>query len=166
MIGLFIVALSIAPNAYAKPIGPDAARCAPGSGRPALLVEVSGFKSRAGTVRVRVFGGATSSYFDKKQALLRTELAVPRDGIVAICMPVGQPGIYAVDVRHDANANGNTDRGDGGGASGNPHVTLFDMLFSRKPDPRTVQVRVGAGTTVVPVTLTYLQGGSIKPIGN
>lgn len=164
MIGLFITALLIAPNASVKPIGPDAARCAPGAAHPAILVEVGGFKSRAGTVRVRVFGGATSTYFDKKQALLRTELAVPREGPVAICMPVERAGIYAVDVRHDINANGKTDRSDGGGASGNPHVTLFDMLFSRKPDPRTVQIRVGAGTTVVPVTLTYLQGGSLKPI--
>lgn len=132
--------------------------------QPSLLVEVSGFKSRTGTVRIRVFGGATSSYFDKKQALLRTEIAVPREGTVAICMPVERPGLYAVDVRHDINANDKTDRADGGGASGNPHVTLFDMLFSRKPDPRTVQVRVGAGTTIVPVTLTYLEGGSLKPI--
>lgn len=164
MIGVYVAALASAPTASARPVGPDAARCMPGSGRPALLVEVAGFKSRAGTVRVRVFGGATSTYFDKKNALLRTEIVVPREGPVAICMPVERAGVYAVDVRHDANANGKTDRSDGGGASGNPHVTLFDMLFSRKPDPRTVQVRVGAGTTIVPVTLTYLQGGSIKPI--
>lgn len=164
MIGLFITALLMAPNASAKPIGPDASRCAPGAAHLTILVEVGGFKSRTGTVRVRVFGGSTSTYFDKKRALLRTEIAVPREGSVAICMPVERAGIYAVDVRHDINANGKTDRSDGGGASGNPHVTLFDMLFSRKPDPRTVQIRVGAGTTVVPVTLTYLQGGSLKPI--
>ncbi len=164
MVSLYLAALLMAPSAAVRPIGPDAAQCAPGSAHPALLVEVAGFKSRGGTVRVRVFGGAPSSYFDKKHALLRTEIAVPRDGIVAVCMPVARPGVYAVDVRHDYNANGKTDRSDGGGASGNPHVTLFDMLFSRKPDPKTVQVRVGNGTTVVPVTLTYLQGGSLKPI--
>lgn len=164
MIGLFIAALSVTPSIVAGPASHDAAKCAPDGQHPAILVDVRGFRSRAGNVRVRVFGGATSSYFDKKQALLRTEIAVPRQGPVAICMPVERPGIYAVDVRHDINANGKTDRGDGGGASGNPHVTLFDMLFSRKPDPKTVQVRVGAGTTVVPVTLNYLQGGSLKPI--
>ncbi len=164
MISLYLAALLSAPTASVHPIGPDAAKCAAGSSHPALLVDVTGFKNRAGTVRVRVFGGTPSRYFDKKTALLRTEIAVPRDGSVAVCMPVAQPGVYAVDVRHDYNANGKTDRNDGGGASGNPHVTLFDMLFSRKPDPKTVQVRVGTGTTIVPVTLTYLQGGSIKPI--
>lgn len=164
MNGLFIAALLIAPTPAARPLGPDAAKCMPGGGHSAILVDVGGFKSRAGTVRVRVFGGATSTYFDKKKALLRTEIPVPRAGPVAICMPVERPGVYAVDVRHDSNANGKTDRSDGGGASGNPHVTLFDMLFSRKPDPKIVQIRVGSGTTVVPVTLTYLQGGSLKPI--
>lgn len=164
MIGLFIATLSMSPNPPVRPIDASAARCSSGGAHPSLLVEVGGFKSRAGTVRVRVFGGSPSNYFDKKEALLRTEIAVPREGPVAICMPVERPGIYAVDVRHDVNANGKTDRNDGGGASGNPHVTLFDMLFSRKPDPKTVQVRVGSGTTIVPVTLAYLQGGSLKPI--
>jgi hypothetical protein len=165
MIALYLAALSTTPNVASKPIGPDAAQCVAGSTRPAMLVVVEGFKARTGTVRVRTFGGSPSTYFDKKTKLLRTEVPTPREGRVAICMPVDRPGIYAVDVRHDLNGNNKTDRSDGGGASGNPHVTLFDMLFSRKPDPKTVQVRVGAGTTVGPVTLTYLQGGSLKPIG-
>ena len=164
MIALYLAALSITPNAALKPIGPDAAKCTAGSTHPAMLVVVEGFKARTGTVRVRTFGGSPSTYFDKKKTLLRTEVPTPREGRVAICMPVDRPGVYAVDVRHDINANDKTDRSDGGGASGNPHVTLFDMLFSRKPDPKIVQVRVGSGTTVVPVTLTYLQGGSLQPI--
>ena len=72
--------------------------------------------------------------------------------------------MYAVDVRHDGNANGRTDRQDGGGVSGNPSVSLFDVLFSRRPNPATVQFRVGNGTTLVPVTLMYLQGASFRPV--
>lgn len=135
----------------------------PAATASAVLVEVTGFRNRAGTVRVRLFGGATSTYFDKKRALARILIPVPQRGPVAICVPAPGPGVYAVDVRHDINANRDTDRADGGGASGNPRVSLFDVLFSRKPDPKIVQVRVGTGTTVVPVTLTYLQGGSFKP---
>lgn len=164
MLGLSVIALALAPAPSVTPLGPDARHCLPGAGGSAILVQISGLKNRAGTVRVRVFGGAPSTYFDKKQALLRTEIATPAEGPVAICMPVARTGTYAIDVRHDINNNNKTDRSDGGGASGNPRVSLFDMLFSRKPDPATVQVRVGAGTTVVPVTLMYLDGGSFKPV--
>jgi uncharacterized protein (DUF2141 family) len=136
--------------------------CAPAAG-PSVLVDVSGWKSRAGLVRVRVFGGPPSSYFDKKRALVRLEWRVPASGRVTACIPVPRPGVYAVDVRHDMNNNGDTDRGDGGGASGNPRVSLFDVLLSRRPDPKRVQVQVGGGTTAVPITLMYLQGGSFRP---
>lgn len=136
----------------------------PASTASAVLVEVTGFRNRAGKVRVRLFGGAASTYFDKRRAIARIEVAVPQRGPVAICVPAPRPGVYAVDVRHDANANSDTDRSDGGGASGNPRLSLVDVLFSRKPDPKIVQVRVGAGTTVVPVTLMYLQGGSFRPL--
>lgn len=146
------------------PPSPDAGRCERAAG-PALLVHVVGFANRRGTVRVRLFGPPVSSYFDKARALRRIELPVPATGPVAICVPVPAPGLYAVDVRHDVNGNGKTDRSDGGGASGDPHLTLFDMLFSRKPDPRTVQVAVGRQVVDVSVTLMYLKGGSFRPAG-
>ena len=130
-----------------------------------IAVRIAGFRSRAGQVRVRLFGGATSSYFDKKQALVRIERPVPASGTVTICVVAPRPGIYAIDVRHDENGNGKTDRSDGGGASGNPRLSLFDVLFSRKPRPETVQFAVRAGPTVVPITLMYLNGGSFRPIG-
>ena len=136
--------------------------CAAESG-PAVLVDVTGFKNRQGQVRVRVFGGPTNTYFDKRQALSRIEVPVPATGRVTFCIPVPRPGAYAVDIRHDTNLNGKTDRSDGGGASGNPQLGLFDMLFARKPNPHKVQVQVGNGVTTVPITLMYLQGGSFRP---
>ena len=145
-------------------IGPDAARCAAGGG-PAMLVNVTGLKDRGGTVRVRSFGGSPNNYFNKKRALQRTEIATPASGPVRICMPVPSQGWYAVDVRHDVNGNGDTDRADGGGASGNPPVSLFDILFSRKPPAEKVRVWVGPGVTTVPVTMLYLRGGAFRPAG-
>jgi uncharacterized protein (DUF2141 family) len=144
--------------------GPDAARCAAGGG-PAMLVSITGLRDRGGTVRVRSFGGSPSTYFNKKRALQRTEIATPPSGPVRICMPVSAQGWYAVDVRHDTNSNGDTDRADGGGASGNPSITLIDVLFGRKPPAEKVRVWVGAGVTTVPITVKYLQGGSFKPVG-
>lgn len=139
--------------------------CPPSVG-PALLVDVSGFKSRVGRVRVRVFGGATSTYFDRKHALVRQEVPIPATAHATFCIPVPRPGAYAVDVRHDVNLNGKTDRSDGGGVSGNPRLGLLDVVLGRKPDPRRVQVQVGTGVATVPVTVMYLQGSSFKPWGS
>lgn len=136
-------------------LGPAAPICASGAG-PSILVRVSGLKSRVGKVRVRTFGGSPSNYFDKKKYLARVELSVPATGPVDVCMPIPGPGTYAVDVRHDANNNGDTDRADGAGASGNPKMTLLDIVFNRKPPAKQVQVVVGRGTALVPVVVRYL----------
>lgn len=151
--------------AAAQALGPDAARCAAGAPGPAMLVSVTGLKDRSGAVRVRSFGGSPGNYFNKKRALQRTEIPTPASGAVRICMPVPAPGWYAVDVRHDVNGNGDTDRADGGGASGNPRVSLIDVIFGRKPPVETVRVWVGSGVTTVPVTVMYLRGGSFRPAG-
>lgn len=153
-----LLSLAVAGQTPATPHG-----ACPTAGGAAVLVDVTGFKARVGAVRVRLFGPPASTYFDKKHALVRTEIPVPASGRVALCVPVPRPGVYAVDVRHDVNGNGRTDRADGGGASGNPRLGLFDVLLARKPDPARVQVRVGVGVTTVPVTLMYLQGGAFKP---
>lgn len=149
--------------APAQVLGPDAASCDPGGG-PAMLVVVNGLKSRAGKVRIRTYGGDPKTYFNNKKFLLRTQIPTPPSGAVRICMPVPAPGYYAIDLRHDANDNGETDRADGGGASGDPRLSLIDMLFGRKPPAAKVRVLVGDGVTTVPVTAMYLKGGSFKPI--
>ncbi len=153
--------------AFAGPqaLGPEAARCAAGAAGPAMLVTVTGLKDRRGAVRVRSFGGPASNYFSKKRALQRIEIPAPTSGPVRVCMPVPTPGWYAVDVRHDTNGNGDTDRADGGGASGNPKITLIDVLFGRKPPATDVRVWVGSGVTNVPVSIMYLRGGAFRPAG-
>jgi len=157
------LALASAVPAGATMLGPDAATCARGEGS-AILVNVLGFKNRAGTVRARTFGGNPSTWFDKKYSLKRTLADVPASGPVAICMPVPGPGIYAVDIRHDVDGGGKTDRADGAGVSGNPDVSLFDVLFKRKPKTSKVAVKVGEGVTPITIVLKYLSGGSVKPV--
>ena len=144
--------------------GPHAARCAPGAG-PALLVTVAGLKDRGGQIRLRLYGGATSTWFAKGKYLLRTQIPTPKTGAVRICMPVPAPGVYALDLRHDVNGNGDTEKSDGGGASGDPHMTLFGILLGRKPSPKQVGVTVGNGVTPITITTMYLSGGSFKAIG-
>lgn len=149
--------------AHAGVIGPDAAVCNAGNG-PAILVRVEGLKDRVGPVRVRTFGGSPSTYFDKKKTLKRVELTPPASGPVEICMAVPGPGVYAVDIRHDVNRNGDTDKSDGAGASGNPKISLFDILFGNRPSPQKVAVRVSNGVTPITIQVKYLQGGSFRAV--
>ncbi|QKS01609.1 DUF2141 domain-containing protein [Sphingomonas sp. CL5.1] len=152
------------PTAAETPIlGPDAARCVAGGG-PAILVSITGLKNRLGTLRVRTFGGDTSTWFDKVKWQTKVEIPTPRTEPIRVCMPVAAPGNYAIDVRHDANANDQTDRSDGGGASGNPRVTIWDFIFGRKPSPKQTAVHVGQGVTEISVTMMYLSGTSLKPL--
>lgn len=159
--GLFLAGL-LAPAAHASVIGPDASVCTSGSGS-AILVRVEGLKDRTGPVRVRTFGGDPANYFNKKKALKRIELPAPASGPIEICMAVPGPGTYAVDVRHDVNRDGKTNKADGAGASGNPDISFFDVVFGRKPSATKVAVVVGNGTVPINITVKYLQGGSFKP---
>lgn len=155
--------LVFAAPAEASILGPDAAVCAAGNG-PAILVNVTGLKNRAGTVRARTFGGSPSTWFNKKFALKRTQIPTPSAGAISICMPVPKPGTYAVDIRHDVNNNGDTDRADGGGASGNPNISLWDVVFGRKPSAETTSVQVGQGVTTINIVVKYASGGQMKPV--
>lgn len=136
-------------------LGPNPALCTNGSA-PSVLVKITGLKHRNGTIRVRAFTGDPKTYFDKKHAYRRVQYFLPGNGPVEVCVPLGAPGVYAIDVRHDANANDDTDKSDGIGASGNPKFSLFNVIFGRRPPAQQVQVNVGNGTSVVPVTIRYL----------
>jgi uncharacterized protein (DUF2141 family) len=157
--------LSVAPvaSANAAVLGPDAAHCARGD-RPAILVNVTGLVNRAGTVRARTFDGTNrASWFNKKATLKRTQVDIPTGGPVEICMPVPRAGAYVLDLRHDTNGNGDTDRADGAGVSGNPQVSLLDFFLGKKPPAQKVVVNVGQGVTRINVLVKYISGGSFKP---
>jgi uncharacterized protein (DUF2141 family) len=158
------IALSLAAvPAVAAPMASHPGVCAPGTG-PALQVQVRGFKLRRGNLRVQAYGGDSASFFEKGQYIDRIDVAVPASGNALICVPVARPGLYAVSVRHDMDGDRKTGRADGGGMSGNPRVSVTDLLFKRKPAPEAVAVRVGSGPTPVPIILNYLQGMSFRPI--
>ena len=162
-IGGALIALA-APPAAAEALGPYAAACAAGADRPAMLVRVTGFKARAGGVRVQAYGGDPARYFDKGSYLKRIDLPVPAQGPVEICVPLPHPGVYAAMVRHDIDGTGKTSMSDGGGMSGNPSMSLWDIMFHRKPAADKVQVKVGNGVVTVSVVLSYIEGGSFRPV--
>jgi uncharacterized protein (DUF2141 family) len=146
--------------AGAAVLGPHAAACESSTDRPAMLVRVDGLKSRAGLVRIQTYGGDPQNYFEPGAYLERVDVAPPASGPIEVCMPVPQPGVYAVVVKHDPGGGSfGFALNNGGGFSGNPGFTAIDLVLRRKPAPPRVQIAV-RGVTHVPVTIHYLQGGS------
>ncbi len=163
MIGVGALMAPCAPAA-AIVLGPHAQACEAG-GRPAMLIKVVGLKARTGLIRVQTYGGDPAHYFDKGSYIERIEVPTPAAGTVEVCVPVPKTGTYAVSVRHDVSGHGGSaELSDGGGMSGNPNVSLMDVLFRRRPSPMQVQVRVENGVVPVPVVMNYVRGGSFGPI--
>ncbi|WP_332811935.1 DUF2141 domain-containing protein [Sphingomonas sp.] len=148
----------VAPAAAAQAaLGPDAALCQGESGRPAVLVTISGFKVAAGKLRVQLYP-ANSTFLAKGKWLRRIDLPVMGNGPMRVCVAVPKPGEYAIAVRHDTKANG-SDWNDGGGFSRNPKLSILNY----KPDYRQVAFPVGSGVRPIDVMLNYRKGLSIGP---
>ncbi len=152
--GAFIVATAAAAPA---PAVASSAACVPG--KPSVVVHVAGFKQPRGKVKLSLYG---ADHWLNKQGRI-SKVKVPVTGrAMDICMPVPAPGRYAVAVHHDLNVNGERDRQDGGGYSGNPKVTLFNP----KPSFSKAAFTVGNGPARVGVTLLYIKGLGVGPAGS
>ena len=147
----------------AAAIGPHSARCA--AGQSAVVVNVTGFRVRTGNLRVQLYAANPRTFLERRQWLVRVDMPVTASGDMPVCVPVTTAGRYAISVRHDANGNGNNDRSDGGGFSGNPDVSLFDLALRRKPSLARVGFDVGSAPVRVNVVLNYVQGSRFEPIG-
>ena len=152
-----------AVSAPAAVLGPHASACA--GGGPAMLVHIDGLKARTGTLRIQSYGGDPARFFEKGTYLERVEVRPTASGPVDVCMPVPRPGTYAVSVRHDVTGDRKAGLSDGGGMSGNPEVSLMDVVFKRRPSPQQVEVAV-RGVKRVPITLNYVRGTSVGPIAS
>lgn len=161
--GIALAAAGVPATSQATALGSHAAVCARGSA-PAMLVHVTGFKDRRGSLRVQSYGGDPAGWFEKGRYLQRIDVPVPASGAADICVPVAAGGRYAVSVRHDMDGDRKSGRADGGGMSGNPRLGLMDLVLKRKPAAEAVAVRVAQGVTRVPVVLSYIQGTSFRPI--
>lgn len=154
---LLSASLTLSTPAGAAPLGPDAARCK--TGGPALLVSLRGLKSRVGLVRVWLFGSNPSDFLKKGRKMHRVELPATATAM-DVCLAVPGPGRYAVAVRHDTNADRDSDFGDGGGFSRNPKISLVNL----RPSYKDVAFNVGPGVHRVPVVMQYRHGLSVGPV--
>ncbi|WP_336965733.1 DUF2141 domain-containing protein [Sphingobium aquiterrae] len=150
------------PATAGAALGPQAAAC--DRNGAAVLVHVDGFKARTGILRVQLYAANERTFLEKRQYLERIEVPVTRSGAMDVCVSVPRPGNYALYVRHDVDGSGKSDRSDGGGFSGNPSVSLSDLVFKRKPALSKTQFAVGDSTRRVDVVLNYVQGLSFKPL--
>ncbi len=149
-----------ATPAAAQILGPDAAACREGTSAPAVLVHVSGFKQRTGTLRVQIYGSNPGDFLVKGKKLRRVDLPVVPSGAMDVCVALPAIGQYAVAVRHDLDGNGKSGWNDGGGFSRNPSISLFDL----KPRYNEVAITVAEEVKPVQVILNYRQGITIRPI--
>jgi len=156
------LAAGAAMPASATAIGPHAARCE--SGEASVIVNVTGFRVRTGNLRVQIYAANQRTYLERRQWLTRVDLPVSRSGDMPVCMPVSASGRYLVSVRHDVNGNGDSDRSDGGGFSGNPNVSVLDMVFRRKPNLNRISFNVANEPVRVNVVLNYVNGTRFEPV--
>jgi uncharacterized protein (DUF2141 family) len=131
-----------------------------GAGKPSVLVHVAGFKQARGKVKVSVYGSDRNRWLAKGGRIGKASVPVTGKNM-DICVPVPAPGRYAVAVHHDLNTNGARDRHDGGGYSRNPKVSLLNP----KPAFSKAAFQVGNGPARVGVTLLYVQGLGVGPVG-
>lgn len=135
---------------YRQPISNDPAQCR-GDG-PAVNVTVTGIKSSAGRMRVQLYRATRQDWLEKGRWIHRIE-APARAGSMTFCMPVPAAGSYGIGVRHDVNGNGETDlTQDGGGASNNPSINLFNL---GKPSYDKAAFQV-SGVRSISITMRYM----------
>jgi uncharacterized protein (DUF2141 family) len=159
-LGAVTAALLIFVPASAAPAGPYAELCS--ANKPAVLARVSGLKEPRGIVSVKLYASNPKTFLEKGAYLRKIEVPVRGSGPIDVCVPVPDSGAYALSVRHEV--KGKKSRSDGGGFSGNPSLSMLDVVFQRKPKIEKVSFVVNGKTRVVPVKLNYLQGGSIRPV--
>ena len=141
--------------AHSEVIGNDLNRCSESAKGPALLVDVHGFAAATGKVRVQSYPATKNAWLAKGEWINRIDTAVrPSNGGMRFCMPVPEPGRYAIAVRHDRDGDGKTSISrDGGGFSNNPSISIFNL---GKPSVEKAAVKVGPGVTRITIKLQYM----------
>jgi uncharacterized protein (DUF2141 family) len=133
--------------------------CVPG--KPSVLVHIAGFKQASGRVKVSLYGPDGSRWLVKGGKVAKKTVPVTSREM-DVCLPTPASGRYAVAVHHDLNVNGKRDRQDGGGYSRNPKVSLLNP----KPSFAKASFPVGNGPARVGVTLLYINGLGVGPVGS
>jgi len=134
---------------------------------PAFIIVPRGLKDRSGWLKAEVYPADDSDFLQDDKILVaerktfrRTEIDLPANGPIELCVRVPAPGVYAISLLHDRDRNHKFNlSGDGVGFSGNPR------LGWSKPKAASARILAGAGLTRVDIVLNYRRGlFSIGPI--
>lgn len=158
----FALALLAASNAFAQPmqvLGEDAASCRDGNG-PAIRVDVSGLKDRAGELWLELYPDNAADFLRDDTALMaegktfrRTRARPVAAGATSICVRVPRPGRYALLLRHNRTGkDGFSFWKDGVGFPGN------QPIGRAKPQVGQAAIMAGPGVTVTGIQMQYLHG--------
>ncbi len=137
--------------------GPDPTKCMGIEGRPDIRVNVGELRNSKGNVRVSLYNHVPEDFLAKGTKIARLDVPADEDG-VSVCVSVPKPGIYALAVLHDTNANGRFNlTSDGGGFSRNPKI-----LFSQ-PSHDEVAFFVGLEGMEQDIEVNYPIAKNSKP---
>ncbi|HEY7807535.1 MAG TPA: DUF2141 domain-containing protein [Croceibacterium sp.] len=119
-----------------------------------LFVDVEGIRSSDGLIAVTLYADDSSKFLAHHGSLYVGRVPA-HSGATSVCIHVPRPGIYALAVYHDANANRHYDRtgvglpAEGYGFSNNPKV------FLGMPAWKSVRLEVPKTGTHTAIRLRY-----------
>lgn len=144
----------------AHELGKAAGRCRPNETGPAVLINVTGLKDRAGVLRAELYPANDADFLQDDKVLVRTnktfhrvEAALPPSGPVQLCIRVPSPGPWTLSLLHDRDANRKFGfSSDGFGFPGNPKLKLA------KPAAADATFIAGKGMTDLNIRMNYRRG--------
>lgn len=154
MVASAALALSAAAPASAQPQAAPPAGCTGTPSATWLNVVVEGVRSSSGLMAVTLYGDDSSRFLVKRGSLYVGRVDA-RSGTTRACIFVPKPGVYALALYHDENANRSFDRtgmglpAEGFGFSNNP-ATLAGL-----PSFKSVRINVPKAGLTTRITMKY-----------
>jgi uncharacterized protein (DUF2141 family) len=150
LIGLTSIAALSGPVA-----GHAEAECQGPRSETSIEVTVSGLRDARGQVAVTLYADDSSRFLVKHGSMYSGRVAAAAP-VTKMCLYVPRPGVYALAVYHDANANGKFDRGgliglplEAYGFSNNPPT------FVSLPSFRSVRLDIARSGMTTNIKLKY-----------
>jgi uncharacterized protein (DUF2141 family) len=147
-------------------LGPKPEACLDDAEGAAALVHISGFKDRAGILRVELYPAVEGDFLASSAKLKaegkvfeRIDNPMPQQGEADVCVPLPHAGPFAIAVLHDRNSSGKLDAfSDGFGFPNNPR------LGYGKPAASEATFTAEAGVTRLDIVLNYWNGFAARPL--
>ena len=157
LLALVLLAATASP-APAHVLDEDAALCRTGQG-PAIQVNVSGLKDRAGEIWLELYPNSEADFLRDDTALIaegktfRRIRTKPLAGVASVCVRVPRPVRYALMLRHNRTGKDSFSVwSDGVGFPGNKPIGRHRPGFAQ------AAIDAGAGVTVTGIQMQYLHG--------